>query len=558
MKKGLLFFWTLLISMLLMVSAFAANTNADAWAQGYMNGAYAAGLITEEDMTNAKGQITRLAFCQMVMAFFEKVSGSTVTVEIANPFQDCNDQNVVAAHQLGIINGMNDTTFAPDNPLTRGQMAIMICRTLDALEISLETENGTGYTDLPEMGALVQSYVLRLQGAGIMNGYSDGSFRQNATMSVQEAVTAFYRAYTCVEALEGNTEEIPTDESTSTDENATQTPETTAPDTEKENTSGMDQNDAEDTEKEDTSDINQKNETDTDTNDTDHTAEDNGTSSTQVANGALDEGKTIYIEDKAVFLSESVETLKADWGEPTRIATTVYGLERLIYGDLEQYFFVTVSDDKVVEIFTCAKDFRYGDVAMDQIASSIKGVDNISEDGTYALIQHEDYTQARLFMDYRGEVAAIQLLESGFDSHYRPKAGVSSTLRKELAQELLEIIQSKRLENNVPLLTENSKLTNCASANSKRMAETGEISYYDKTGEGPFDRIKKWGVSFQTATEVIVGMENADVLTILRELMQNSAQMGALMSEDMTDVGIGFAGAENMLYLTIDLCGGVK
>ena len=30
------------------------------------------------------------------------------------------------------------------------------------------------------------------------------------------------------------------------------------------------------------------------------------------------------------------------------------------------------------------------------------------------------------------------------------------------------------------------------------------------------------------------------------------------MSDDMTDVGIGFAEAENMLYLTIDLCGGVK
>lgn len=81
-----------------------------------------------------------------------------------------------AAVQRGIILGFPDNTFRPDNPVTRGQMAIFLARAFE-----LEVEAKQNFSDVtPNMSAY--PYIKRIIADGITAGYPDGTFRPDASL----------------------------------------------------------------------------------------------------------------------------------------------------------------------------------------------------------------------------------------------------------------------------------------------------------------------------------------------------------------------------------------
>ena len=101
-----------------------------------------------------------------------------------NPFTDVgpgpHHDNILCLSYAGITTGLTATTYAPDNAVTRGQMASFIARSLDAAK-GLETP-GTTLTDLPDFdgtdnftddAGTHKENINRLFKAGIVNGLSD-------------------------------------------------------------------------------------------------------------------------------------------------------------------------------------------------------------------------------------------------------------------------------------------------------------------------------------------------------------------------------------------------
>lgn len=123
-----------------------------------------------------------------------------------NPFSDCNEQAALKAYRLGIIAGVEPGTFAPENPLTREQMAIMLVRTLEkvGVDMSLYAKKNP-FTDTKNIGATTVSYIDKAYGAGLISGYQNGTFAPKNTLKVQEAVTAFLSAYTFYEGVQNGT-----------------------------------------------------------------------------------------------------------------------------------------------------------------------------------------------------------------------------------------------------------------------------------------------------------------------------------------------------------------
>jgi hypothetical protein len=91
---------------------------------------------------------------------------------------------------LGIINGYNDNTFRPNNTLTRAQAAIMIVR---AAGISTEGVS-SNFTDVPPTHAAYKFISAAFQ-AGIINGYSDGTFKPNANVTRAQIAIMVQRAF---------------------------------------------------------------------------------------------------------------------------------------------------------------------------------------------------------------------------------------------------------------------------------------------------------------------------------------------------------------------------
>lgn len=174
----------------------AVSTNASAWAVENMQTAYNLGFLTEDMMQHATEDMTRKDFCNIVVAFYEKVTGKIAEVPQISPFSDCADPQVLAAYQLGIIAGVEPGVFRPDATLTREQMCIMLIRTLSACGFDM-TKNSTEnpFSDTKNLLASTRQYIDMAYGAGLISGYEDGTFAPKKTLRVQEAVSAFLSAY---------------------------------------------------------------------------------------------------------------------------------------------------------------------------------------------------------------------------------------------------------------------------------------------------------------------------------------------------------------------------
>jgi hypothetical protein len=119
--------------------------------------------------------------------------------EIQLPFEDVDNkawyaQAVAAAYQSGVLKGVSSTLFAPNQKITREQMAVMIIR---ALEISKGLRVGTDeiqqtIQDLNEVSSWAREDILSALDLKVMQGRSSGHFAPKAHAQRAEAAQVIY------------------------------------------------------------------------------------------------------------------------------------------------------------------------------------------------------------------------------------------------------------------------------------------------------------------------------------------------------------------------------
>ena len=93
-------------------------------------------------------------------------------------------QNVAWALNTGITSGVSQTLFAPQEKITRQDMAVMLKRFVEHMAISLnETAQSITFTDESEFADYSKNAVSLMHKAGIISGMDDGTFAptDNAT-----------------------------------------------------------------------------------------------------------------------------------------------------------------------------------------------------------------------------------------------------------------------------------------------------------------------------------------------------------------------------------------
>ncbi|MFS0725211.1 Ig-like domain repeat protein [Paenibacillus sp. 1P07SE] len=91
----------------------------------------------------------------------------------------------------GVVNGYPDGSFRPDHPVTRAEFLVMLSSVVQMPESS---DARMAFTDDAKIGAWAQSAVYASQQAGIVTGYSDGSFRPEAPITRVEMAMMVARA----------------------------------------------------------------------------------------------------------------------------------------------------------------------------------------------------------------------------------------------------------------------------------------------------------------------------------------------------------------------------
>lgn len=108
----------------------------------------------------------------------QKAEAATSPFTDINQYSD-NYNEILKLNSQGVMSGFADNTFRPDVSVTRGEAAKML-----ATALKLDTKNiqDPYYKDVPK-GSQYYKYVAALQNAGIMSGYSNGTFMPNEVLT---------------------------------------------------------------------------------------------------------------------------------------------------------------------------------------------------------------------------------------------------------------------------------------------------------------------------------------------------------------------------------------
>ena len=167
------------------------GTGTWSWASDYIYELSAAGILNgfTDGTYDADGTLTRAQAAKIIAEALGLESDATTS-----SFTDVSDGHwalkyIEACVEAGIINGYGDGTFAPNDTVTRAELAKMIAVALD-LDL---TDSDSTFIDVADNN-WATVYIEACVNAGIITGYTDGTFLPNNTVTRGEAAAMISRA----------------------------------------------------------------------------------------------------------------------------------------------------------------------------------------------------------------------------------------------------------------------------------------------------------------------------------------------------------------------------
>ncbi len=152
-------------------------------AKGIMKGTSATTFGPNEPIT--RGQFVT------ILGRYAGISDSGSAAPTTTKFSDVKATSYYASHvawavENGITKGTGETTFAPEAKISRQDMATMIARFAETMEIGLPDGSGAApFSDDKEISSYAKTAVYSMVGAEIINGIGNNRFapKQTATRS---------------------------------------------------------------------------------------------------------------------------------------------------------------------------------------------------------------------------------------------------------------------------------------------------------------------------------------------------------------------------------------
>lgn len=145
---------------------------------GYMKG-------MSDTVFGVDGELTRAQLATILY----RVAGSPSTEGMENPFTDVAEgiwyeDAIKWAANCGVVNGVTETTFAPEDSVTREQIATMLYRYENQKKTS-----GAGLDSFPD-GGQVSDWAVEAMGWAVTNGFINGITESDGKIYLQPQATA--------------------------------------------------------------------------------------------------------------------------------------------------------------------------------------------------------------------------------------------------------------------------------------------------------------------------------------------------------------------------------
>ena len=190
-----------ILSAAMLVTAAAAAEAPSSWAKSAVDTARNAGIVPEQVDQAYTQSITRADFCALAAAVYRtwEKSGNVKSVEkTAVSFSDTKDEDVLLCASLGVVNGVGNGKFAPQQKLTRQQAASMLHRLGNLCKNakdSVKDRMPHVFADGADIQAWARSDVYWAYNSGVMNGVSGNRFAPNNSYTHEQSIATMLRLY---------------------------------------------------------------------------------------------------------------------------------------------------------------------------------------------------------------------------------------------------------------------------------------------------------------------------------------------------------------------------
>ena len=107
----------------------------------------------------------------------------------------------MAAANMGVVLGVSDTAFDPNRTITRQEMATILYRAINAMNMTIPTGTAKTFADAGSIEAYAVPAVNALSAAGVINGVSDTMFAPTESATRAQAACIIYQYYQAIGAL---------------------------------------------------------------------------------------------------------------------------------------------------------------------------------------------------------------------------------------------------------------------------------------------------------------------------------------------------------------------
>ena len=157
-----------------------------------VSAAYGTPMLIESDITDAvsaaeklrvvtgetdrTARVTKRDLCRLIVRFYRASTGSTGITLSDSRFVDCEDNEVIFCSENGIVNGISDVTFAPDNFVTREEMCRYAVNTLKYCGINIidsEINYISSFADREDIDPEYAEDINYLTSINVVNSYDE-------------------------------------------------------------------------------------------------------------------------------------------------------------------------------------------------------------------------------------------------------------------------------------------------------------------------------------------------------------------------------------------------
>lgn len=190
-KQWIIFFICFLMIHVVSGYGYEGQANPSEWAKESILLLSSHGLLTEELLEDRKYQIpiTREEFSELALAVYIKAMNiSADEIDTLHPFTDTTNPNIGRAYNLGIIKGISDRKFAPNQEITRQEIATILWRQINVMGLPTELHKKADFVDMFWVARWAKEAVSFLAQEGFMMGIGNNRIAPNENTTREQAM----------------------------------------------------------------------------------------------------------------------------------------------------------------------------------------------------------------------------------------------------------------------------------------------------------------------------------------------------------------------------------